>query len=200
MSRSYRTQKREVIAKRNILERSKGKPNLPRLVERKPRSGDSHPITKKYLRGALLNLPIEYLYGLRKIELLPRSAEVGSPYALYRPGEKSIQLYSQPMTWSTNNIDFSYAKRLRDHWDAEVDTQEDTTTISWPSRERRELWFFMEVLMHQLGHHYQNQYRTRDKLTHYKTENMVAHLHWIRFYRRKLRALRAKEDALASST
>ena len=129
---------------------------------------------------------------MRKIELLPRCADVGEPYAWYRLKEKSILLYSLPMTWNKNKKYIPYARGLCRHWDAQASENRDFVEIHWPSYESRELWFFITVLMHELGHHYRNQYKTRDKKAHYKIEELIANLHSIRFFRRKLRALRSR--------
>jgi hypothetical protein len=77
VSRSYRTQKEEVIAKRNISRDSKDKLVLPRVIERKPREGDIHPISKSRVESVLAKTPDAYLYGLSRIELRARNAPIG---------------------------------------------------------------------------------------------------------------------------
>jgi len=70
---------------------------FPRIVERRPRPGDVHPLAYGYLSALLNYQRVDYVYGLRKIELRPRvSSQVGDPYGFYRRSERLIVLYSVP--------------------------------------------------------------------------------------------------------
>ena len=65
--------------------------SLPRIVARKPKSGDIHPLPKSVLAHALKTIPVEYLYGLSRMELRARhGSRIGEPVAVYRPDEKVI--------------------------------------------------------------------------------------------------------------
>jgi hypothetical protein len=190
MSRSHRTQKRSVIAKRRLS--SCKKSPLPRIIERKPFHGDSHPISKSTIRKSLKYLPIEYLYGLKRIELLPRSGNaIGYPFGCYLVDEKAIWLYSLPMTWTWNESQVSkgYITNLY-IWGARDSYNNDQITIHWSKKTNREQWFFFDVFMHELGHHYRNQYKTRDKVASYKLEELFADIHANRLYRKMPRQIK----------
>lgn len=77
MSRSYRTLKESMLAKRRLIKNKNGEIILPRVIERRPASGDVHPLSKTAIRGILKKLPLEYVYGLKHIELRARNSEVG---------------------------------------------------------------------------------------------------------------------------
>ena len=195
MSRSFRSQKRSVIAERRIRRVRSGAPRLPRIVQSRPRAGDTHPLSKAFVRGVLLNLPIEYLYGLRKVELLSRvSTEVGIPYALYRLDEKEILLYSMPMswTWKEASMDSLEIRKMR-KWYAVAIEQNQGITIQWPHESMRAMWFYIEVFAHELGHHHRNQYQGRNRRASISDEELIASLHSNRFYKRLLRRVRARK-------
>ncbi len=186
MSRSYRTQKRSVLAARRINRDSTGRPMLPRIIERKPFPGDSHPISRTFLRNTLRHLPIKYLYGLKRIELLPRtSMEVGSPFALYLLDEKAIFLYSMPMIWTWENMftDIGRQWDMRHRWGAKIIREGDGVRIEWPDRQCRERCFFATTFIHELGHHFRNQYPGINKWASRKHEELIADLHSERYFR-----------------
>lgn len=95
MSRSFRTQKESVLAQQRMKKEKNGEIILPRVIKRKPAFGDVHPIPKKELKGILKNLPIEYVYGLSRIELRARNSEVGQPFGYYAGDEKAIIQFPQ---------------------------------------------------------------------------------------------------------
>ena len=105
MSNSFRTQKESVLAARRIKRNAEGKPIFPRVVAKAPTVGDIHPFTKPQLQRLFDRIPIEYLYGLRRIELKPRlNNEVGNPFGLYLPSEKTIRLFSLPTEWRLKHL------------------------------------------------------------------------------------------------
>ena len=190
MSRSYRTQKRSVIAKRRLA--TYRKIPLPRIVERRPRHGDSHPIAKSTIRKSFQYLPLEYLYGLNRIEMRPRSdTGIGNPFGCYVIKEKAIWLYSLPMTWVWNEkqVSWGYLSNLCG-WGARTSFQNDQVTIDWLNNATREQWFFFDVLMHELGHHYRFQYKTRNKIASCKLEEFMANLHASRLFHKFPRHIR----------
>lgn len=179
MSKSYRDQKPRHLVNRR-LEIELGDPiPLPRIVLRRPCPGDIHPLEPAILWTALrLDVPIEYLYGLTAIELRARQEKiVGQPYGLYRPGEKCIILYSLPMEWQWTNISALAISKMR-AYGASVIENENRVTVVWGSRLQLAIWFFSDVLAHELGHHYRNQYQIslggRGAVPH---EEWVAELH-----------------------
>ena len=198
MSRSYRTQKRSVLTARQISMDSSGRPRLPRVIERKPFPGDSQPISKTFLRNTLRHLPIEYLYGLKRIELLPRtSAEIGQPYACYLTDEKAIRIYSLPMIWTWEDMFTDIIRQwdMRNRWGAEISRQGDGVMVKWPDNQCRELWFFVNVFIHELGHHFRNQYPSMTKRAAKEYEEKIADLHSERYFRHVFRKYGVKSDA-----
>lgn len=173
-----------MAAKRRLRVESDGSVALPRIVVRRPRHGDVHPITARSLRGVLKrDVPIEYLNGLSRIELRPRQGVVGDPFACYLPDEKTIILYSLPTqwTWDYDPPEDLLAKMYR--FFAVMSLTDEGLTIRWPEREVLALWYFVEVLAHELGHHYRTQYRIRRGSRKHKLhEEFVASLHSERFF------------------
>jgi hypothetical protein len=197
MSRSYRSQKRSVLAARRIIRDSAGRPKLPRIIERRPFPGDSHPISKTFLRNTLRHLPIEYLYGLKRIELLPRtSAEVGDPYACYLNDEKAIRIYSLPMvwTWEDSLTGIFHQSDMQHRFGAEATRQGEGVTIKWSDYQRREIWFFVYILMHELGHHFRNQYPGMTKRVGPEYEEFIADIHSERYFKNVFRKYGIKSD------
>ena len=139
---------------------------LPRIVRRKPRPGDVHPINRRQLSNVLDRIPLEYLYSLRKIEMLPRKDGIGNPFGYYLASEKRIALYSLPLKW-----EFSFEEelgadlfgpffRLEEHG-AVVETDENIATVTWPEEIRMAFWHCRIVLLHELGHHFRATYRAK---------------------------------------
>jgi hypothetical protein len=173
-----------VAAKRRLDVGPDGSVALPRIVVRRPRRGDIHPISAASLRGVLKReVPIEYLNGLTRIELRPRQGIVGDPFACYLPDEKAIILYSLPMEWTWDYVPPTdlIAKMFR--FFALIEQTDDGLNIRWPAREVFGLWFFVAVVAHELAHHYRRQYRIRrGSLRDRRYEEFVAELHSERFF------------------
>lgn len=160
MSKSYRDLKPRYLAIRRLRLKSGDPKPLPRIITRRPSPGDIHPLEPNILRGALrLDAPVEYLYGLTAIELRARQGTgIGQPYGLYRPGEKSIVLYSLPLQWELPSASENVILKLR-AFGASVLEEDKRVVVSWNSRVRLAVWFFVDVVAHELGHHYRNQYK-----------------------------------------
>src|SRR4051794_39050606 len=75
-----------------------------RVVERRPRYGDLHPIPKSIVEALLVIVPGEYALGLRRVELRARQGPLGQPYAEYLRGEKVVVIYSVPTQWELRSI------------------------------------------------------------------------------------------------
>ena len=201
MARSYRTQKPSVLAKTRVPRTDDGAVVLPRIIERKPRLGDSHPLSRRSLAKLLSNAPVEYLFGLERIELRARmGSTVGEPFGKYLRDERAIILYSLPSHWvwppvtSTSPL----IVRMRQFF-AEVEIRDNATYVSWPVPEVRMMWFYVEVLAHELGHHYRHQYRNRRKRAGSREEELIAALHSSRFYRdlvRRIQRLETRPDVV----
>jgi hypothetical protein len=199
MARSFRTQQPVAAAKRREVQ-------VPRIVTRRPRRGDRHPISARALRGILQReVPIEYLNGLERIELRPRtSAVVGDPFGCYLRDERVIILYSLPLQWTWDlDVSMSLLKSMYRFF-AEIEECDAGLTITWPAPEVLSMWFFIEVLAHELGHHYRNQYRIRrGSNRHRRHEEFVADLHSARFndaLRRRSRAQRRRPSSPAQTS
>jgi hypothetical protein len=197
MGRSYRTDKPRVIAARRLPRDTDGEIVLPPILVHRPRRGDVHPISGAVMRGVLrTEVPIEYLHGLQRIEMRPRMGEVGEPFAWYLPDERAILLYSLPEEWTWEpDVPEEYLAKLRRMF-AEITVSKTSVHVRWPDRAVLALWFFVEVLAHELGHHYRYQYRIRRGSARARQhEEFVARLHSERFFdalRRRIIARRKR--------
>jgi hypothetical protein len=135
---------------------------MPRIVARKPRTGDIHPLTRNTIWNYLQLVPPAYVYGLKAVELRPRKDAVGCPYGLYSPVEKRIWLYSCPSReWHFSNEIWTRHKGVLASG-AQVVTSGNASNdvvVEWNDPFDIEL-LFVDVLLHELGHHYVNQYRS----------------------------------------
>ena len=193
MSRSYRTEKPRVAAERKLERAPDGKIILPRIVVRRPSRGDIHPLSARALRNVMRHeVPAEYLYGIDRIELRPRPSEwIGKPFASYLPGEKAIILYSLPMAWMyEKRPEEAFLARMQRFF-AFVTEHNSATWVVWPGPEVLAVWYFIEVLAHELGHHFRNQYRIRrGSARGRRHEEFVADLHSARFYEALVKRLK----------
>ena len=189
VARSYRTEKPAVQARE--LARYASRPL--RIVERRPRRGDVHPMDGKEFRWVLPLVPREYLYGLRRIELRPRKSNiVGMPFGLYRRREKAIILYSLPLKWSWLGPagDHPTLRRLRVAG-ALITTAPHEVVVEWRSIRRLSLWWWWVVVTHELGHHFRYQFRARRSMS--AKEETLAELHRRRLFRTVGRRLRERK-------
>ena len=107
MSRSRRTDKPAIRARKEAHK-------LPRVVARKPRRGDVHPLGAGAVRAFLAALPPEQIHGLAAVELRARVDSVGAPFAFYRREDRVIIVYSLPPDeWWMDSIIPDVARRLR---------------------------------------------------------------------------------------
>jgi hypothetical protein len=199
LARSLRTLNPHVLAQRRLPKQPDGLGVLPRIVERRPRQGDSYPLTAADVRGALSGtVPLEYFYGLRRIELRPRTGEVGKPFALYRRDEKHIVLYSLPLQWSWNGFSAQHpeVKTMR-AFGASVIAVPSGVTVSWRHEVLRAVWFYASVFGHELGHHFRHQYRSRRRFRGRRPEEVMADVHALRLFRTLLRLTRDRKRRAA---
>lgn len=171
--------------------------SLPKVICRRPRRGDTHPASSQIIRGALSCMPAGYLVGLNRIELCPRGGAVGEPFGKYSPAEKAIYLYSLPMEWDCSRDSAWYIEDYRlSGADIEVD-ESGATVVRWPDAESRCVWFVLTILGHELGHHYREQDRFRNRRRGRRDEEIGAQLHARRITSAELarvRKLRARSD------
>jgi hypothetical protein len=127
-------------------------------------------------------IPLQYLYGLRRIELRPRqSNRIGKPFAFYSVGDKSIILYSLPIVWRLDSIPARF-QRVLEAYDAIVEKSADSVIVRWPDQAKMSIWYWTDVLMHELGHHFMHQYRHKNGTVNIaEAREFIADLHARRF-------------------
>jgi hypothetical protein len=141
---------------------------MPRIVHLKPRPGDVHPITRRQFKMVFDRLPLEYLYNLKTVELLPREGDIGSPFAFYSAREKRIVIYSLPLIWETNHMDelgadlFGPYLRIEEHR-AQFETDGNTARVTWANESQMGFWFCRIVLLHEFSHHFRATYPSKRK-------------------------------------
>ena len=178
MSNSFRTRKEAILAARRIKRDDEGNPVFPRIITKPPITGDIHPITKPHLQHLFDRIPIEYLYGLRRIELKPRlNNDVGNPFGLYLPGEKTIKLFSLPKVWKLKHLSSSLRFSLENFY-AEITENDESIIVRWQNIEVMSLWYYCDVFTHELGHHFKTQYYHKNGgFGSYRHQEFVAELH-----------------------
>lgn len=158
--------------------RAREEKSEPRIVRRRPYPGDSHAVSPAIIRRVLSKVPPEYFLGLRLIELLPRPGIVGEPFGQYCPSEKTVLLYSLPMEWEWPDAPEWTLRTMARYGAQTVPTSSGGILVRWDNQSSRILWFILEILAHELGHHYTFQYRRRRKLpTNKWREELLAELH-----------------------
>lgn len=182
MSRSYRSQKESVTAERCIQRVTDGSPVLPRIIERAPAPGDSHPLSKRVLGRLLQRVPVEFIYGLSRIELRARELpRIGAPFGSYWISERAIVLYSLPSVFHFRTLSADFRRSLN-RFHAVIKSDSDGFTISWPEPAVMSLWFYSYVFTHELGHHFIEQYKSKNsRIRSRNAEELVADLHAKRF-------------------
>jgi hypothetical protein len=163
MSRNDRSEPARRIAARRFARDREERPIYPRVAERTARPGDVHPLGRRHIAALLRLLPHEYVYGLRRVELRARSGNtVGGPFGYYSNREKTIVLYSVPAeVWPLpDKPDRSYD--LYEVFGAQVETR-NPAAIRWLCLMDAAFFLYRYVLLHELGHHHDNQYRCRNR-------------------------------------
>ena len=162
MAHTDKTMRPNDYALRFIKRDKTGYPRLPRIVVREPRKGDVHPLTRDQIWYYLAMVPPAYVYGLKAVELRPRKDALGCPYGLYSPRDKRIWLYSCPAReWHFSNEIWHSAKAILT-WGAQIVESEGSSgdiAVQWNDPVDIEL-FLVDVLLHELGHHYVHQYKS----------------------------------------
>ena len=148
----------------------------------RPTPGDRHPLTKRSLAGLPTRIPVEYLYGLSRIQLRARQRPaVGEPFGRYRIRTRDILLFSLPPVWYCKPLD-PYFRASYEKFDAVIDQEGEGFRISWRSPAALSLWFYCEIFTHELGHHFVEQYRAKNgRIASARHEELVADLRARRF-------------------
>ncbi len=173
MSKSYRTLPPRILASR------KRESTKTSIIERKCVKNDYHPINRAMIKEFIKELPAEFIYGLKSIELSDRdSRTIGEPYAVYREDEKSIIIYSVPnQAWVFTSLPQNVRGMYFEHG-AEETEKNSSIIITWKTSLDLAYFMFKEVFLHEIGHHYIFQYRCRNKQPRRELENeLVAELH-----------------------
>jgi hypothetical protein len=180
MSKTFKTLPPDIYALSSHKRDKSGYRVLPRILQRKPRAGDVHPLKLEMLQHCLWCVPPAYIYGLKAIELSRRQGDIGAPYGVYRPREKRIRLYScPPRLWRFSSSVWPRHEGLLSRGARVVTSHEDTTSVlvEWRDHDDLEM-FYIHVLFHELGHHYVEQYRSsRGRPKSRKSNEIVADLH-----------------------
>ncbi len=193
MSRSYGTTKQSVLAHRRMKRSRSGERVIPRVISRRPRAGDIHPMGRSLILRLLRQIPEKYIYGLARVELRARAGEIGKPFGLYQPRDKAIYLYSLPTTWHLPSIGKGLLASLQQYY-AQIEQKENEVIVHWPCEPILMLWFFLEIFAHELGHHYRNQYRSKRKISLRRLDKeLVANLHARRIKELVFAAIEKKE-------
>ncbi len=126
-----------------------------KLIRRKPRDGDIHPLEKFEIRGILNAIPSRFIYKLKTIELRPRKSLPGAPWGEYRPSDSQIILYSHPLIIEDGSdfaLGMAFASNRSFSLLAEYKEENGKNYSIW-TKEMLKLFYF-EVLGHEIGHHY----------------------------------------------
>jgi len=174
MSRSFHTDKPEIIAKRNI-ENNRNKRPL-RIQEKKLKNNDIHPLPKSIILKSLETVPVEYYYGLKGIELIQRQKPVGKPFATYSLNDKVIRLFSLPITWNLDSLSPYFEHELKKYNPEIIRLESGEVIINWNDKNSLMMWYHFHVFYHELGHHFCNQYKQKRKAGSNFHEEVIADL------------------------
>jgi hypothetical protein len=182
MSDDRRLRRPKEYAREHFPRDREGRFIAPFVRRKRPRAGDVHPLDTWALRALLLRQPLEHLYGLKGVELLPRRGAIGEPFGVYRPAEKLIRLYSVPKIWPV-------AGRSRAaFWiklGATYEEDREGARVVWKKSGDLAYWYYIGVLLHELGHHYSFQWRRKRKTPRaISTHERLADMRAIRSYKR----------------
>lgn len=139
-------------------------PVMPRITVQKPREGYFHHITKKDITQLLLFFGERSYYGIREIRLSDApgtNSEARLFGRLYIPGR--ILLYAQPTPpWFVSGRPSQEELSLLESAGAVIQISDDgmRCTIDWTYENLRNFFLF-DVLLHEIGHHLQQQFRAK---------------------------------------
>ena len=147
-----------------------------RVIARRPRRGDVHPLGPTEIRAFVAQLRIDEVRGLVRIELRAREGDVGDPFALYRREERDILVFSVPPDpWWMSSLDEGCAADLR-RAGATLLRHRHGTSIHFSDGAMRT--FMRDVLAHEIGHHVRNTTRGRyPRVARTADEEAFADLH-----------------------
>lgn len=168
---------------------------MPRVMRRDPRRGDVHPFTPADVRNVLRTVPPAYVYGLKSVELRARPRTIGDPFGLYQRDERRIHLYScPPSRWVLEGARAGTGDGLSGYG-AIITSDAARIVIEWP--DPLGLWnFYLDTLLHELGHHHVNQYEaSRGRPGTRRRNEALADLHADKILKHVRRLLAKSGDA-----
>lgn len=150
-----------------------------RIIVKKPRIGDIHPISKTEILEYLEALPPEYLYHLKTIELLPRVHEPGQPYGNYISAEKRIVLYSHPLRVEYNwvyGFAFDLAEKEGLPVPSIISIDKQKFFMEWKP-EVLKTQYLEHVLKFELDNHFNNISKKKQKPVISRFHELLAEVH-----------------------
>lgn len=167
-----------------------------KLVRRKPFVADIHPLEKNDIKSILRSIPIKYLYKLKTIELRPRKNEPGNPWGQYLRSESKIILYSHPLIIEDGSeyaLNMAFASNKSFSVLADIKNENGKDYSVWSKAMLQ--YFYIEILFHEIGHHYYTVTKFNKKPIYGKFHELVADL-----YKDKLFSQIEKLSALNSDS
>ncbi len=149
MARSRNTIQLDVKAETNF------DSEMIRIIIRKPYIGDIHPLDRKDVKIILDSIPPKYTYKLKQIEFIPRNGNPGKPWGQYLPSESKIILYSHPLKMEDGSkfaLNMAFASTRSLSLLADLQKKDGKSFSVW-TKEMLKL-FYIEVILHEIGHHY----------------------------------------------
>jgi hypothetical protein len=196
MGHSDNTQKEWLRASLRMPRDEDGAIIYPPILSRKPRRGDRHPISAQGLKMRLPGVLPQYLYGLRRIELRARRSDrIGEPFGCYLMRERIVVLYSLPMQWKLDRLSDGWRSQFS-AYGAEVCKGDQGIAVHWTNEACLDLWFWDQVVMHELGHHFVEQYRSKNgRVRTRKAHEALADMHVGRYLNRRFQRLKQMPPA-----
>lgn len=155
MARSRNTQPKQYKLKEKV---------YPRIIVRKPKNGDIHPLSKSAILDILEEIPAEYIYKLRSIELRARVSEPIGLLSRYHSDAGKIILYSQPEEFAGDFNCFLQVCYMRYSGIKYPDFYpgRDSISFKWTESDLKE--FTIGNLFYELANHLREINRTRRKI------------------------------------
>jgi hypothetical protein len=141
MSNNTRDLPRRIAAARKVERDGAGEPVMPVVVARNPGKGMCHPLGRAEILGFLAEFELEYVEGVKKIELLAgRVDRIGEPFGEYDREKRLIVLYALPegAEWRVRNLSGAAVKSLEDYAGTVLKGRDGVFVVSWkdPSWQR----------------------------------------------------------------
>ena len=194
MAHSRHTDKEWIQAARRLRRDADGEIRLPPIITRKPRRGDIHPVTRPTLEKWIWGVGFEYFHGLKRIELKARPSErIGEPFGCYSLRDHIIVLYSLPMIWQLDRLNTRWEINLSEYG-ASIE-RDGIVTVSWRDDSHLKIWFWDQVVVHELGHHFVEQYKHRNgRVRTIRAHEGLADIHVGRYLSQRFQVVKAIQE------